>query len=39
VGILGREKYGRNELLDAETVVPVYLRSADARVQKALFDN
>jgi tRNA threonylcarbamoyladenosine biosynthesis protein TsaB len=39
VGILGREKYGRNELLDAETVVPVYLRSADARVKKALFDN
>lgn len=39
VGILGREKYNRNELLNAETFVPVYLRSADARVKKALFDN
>jgi tRNA threonylcarbamoyladenosine biosynthesis protein TsaB len=39
VGILGREKYNRNELLNAETVVPVYLRSADARVKKALFEN
>lgn len=39
VAILGREKYNRNELLNAETFVPVYLRSADARVKKALFDN
>ena len=39
VGILGREKYNRNELLNAETFGPVYLRSADARVKKALFDN
>jgi tRNA threonylcarbamoyladenosine biosynthesis protein TsaB len=39
VGILGREKYNRNELLNAETFVPVYLRSADARVKKALFEN
>jgi tRNA threonylcarbamoyladenosine biosynthesis protein TsaB len=39
VGILGREKYNRNELLNAETLVPVYLRSADARVKKALFEN
>jgi tRNA threonylcarbamoyladenosine biosynthesis protein TsaB len=39
VGILGREKYNRNELLNAETFVPLYLRSADARVKKALFDN
>ncbi len=39
VGILGREKYSRNELLNAEAVVPVYLRSADARVKKALFEN
>lgn len=30
VGILGKEKYRRNELLDAETFAPVYLRSADA---------
>jgi tRNA threonylcarbamoyladenosine biosynthesis protein TsaB len=39
VAILGREKYNRNELLNAETFVPLYLRSADARVKKALFDN
>jgi tRNA threonylcarbamoyladenosine biosynthesis protein TsaB len=39
VGILGREKYDRNELLDAETFVPAYLRSADARMKKALFEN
>ena len=39
VGILGRDKYNRNELLNAETFVPVYLRSADARVKKALFEN
>jgi tRNA threonylcarbamoyladenosine biosynthesis protein TsaB len=39
VGILGREKYNRNELLNAEAVVPVYLRSADALVKKALFEN
>lgn len=39
VGILGREKYNRNELLNDETLVPVYLRSADARVKKGLFEN
>ena len=39
VGILGREKYNRKELLNPETFVPVYLRSADARVKKALFEN
>ena len=39
VGILGREKYDRNELLNAETFVPVYLRSADAHMKKALFEN
>ncbi len=39
VGILGREKYNRNELLNAETFVPVYLRSADALVKKTLFEN
>jgi hypothetical protein len=39
VGFLGREKYDRNELLNAETFVPVYLRSADAYLKKALFDN
>ena len=39
VGILGREKYDRNELLDAKTFVPIYLRSADAHLKKALFEN
>ena len=39
VGILGREKYNRKELLNPETFVPVYLRSADARVKKGLFEN
>ena len=39
VGILGLEKYNRNELLNAETFGPVYLRSADASVKKALFEN
>jgi tRNA threonylcarbamoyladenosine biosynthesis protein TsaB len=39
VGILGIEKYNRNELLDAETFTPVYLRSADAIMKKALFEN
>ena len=39
VGFLGREKYDRNELLNAETFVPFYLRSADAHMKKALFDN
>jgi tRNA threonylcarbamoyladenosine biosynthesis protein TsaB len=39
VGFLGREKYDRNELLNAETFVPVYLRSADDHLKKALFDN
>ena len=39
VVILGMEKYNRNELLDAETFVPVYLRSVDARIKKSLFQN
>ena len=39
VGILGRGKYNRNEVLNADTFVPVYLRSADAREKKALFEN
>jgi tRNA threonylcarbamoyladenosine biosynthesis protein TsaB len=34
-GILGREKYSQNELLDAETFAPLYLRSADAQIKKA----
>jgi len=39
VGILGVEKYNRNELLNSQTFTPVYLRSADARLKKALFQN
>jgi len=39
VAILGIEKYNRNECLDAETFTPVYLRSADAIIKKALFEN
>ena len=39
VGFLGREKYDRNELLNAENFVPIYLRSADAHMKKAIFDN
>lgn len=34
VGLLGKEKYDRNELLNAEIFVPVYLRSADADSKK-----
>jgi tRNA threonylcarbamoyladenosine biosynthesis protein TsaB len=39
VGILGIEKYNHNELLDAQTFTPVYLRSADACLKKSLFQN
>jgi len=39
VAILGMEKYNRNELLDAETFVPVYLRLVDARIKKSLFQD
>ena len=39
VGVLGLEKYRRNELLDVQTFVPVYLRSADASMKKDLFQN
>jgi len=35
VAILGIEKFNRNEILDVETFVPVYLRSADAHPKKA----
>ena len=38
VGILGLEQYNRQELLDPDTFVPVYLRSVDARVKKTLFE-
>jgi tRNA threonylcarbamoyladenosine biosynthesis protein TsaB len=34
VGFLGREKYKREEFLDADTFVPFYLRSPDAELKK-----
>jgi tRNA threonylcarbamoyladenosine biosynthesis protein TsaB len=37
VGILGRKKFAENDLLDALTIVPVYLRSADAVPHKSIF--
>jgi tRNA threonylcarbamoyladenosine biosynthesis protein TsaB len=39
VGILGREKYFRNELLDPVAFLPIYLRAADAKPGKPLFNN
>lgn len=39
VGILGLEKYNRNELLDPDTFVPVYLRAADAVIKKSLSES
>lgn len=39
VGLLGKEKFDRNELLDAETFTPVYLRSHDANIKKYSLDN
>jgi tRNA threonylcarbamoyladenosine biosynthesis protein TsaB len=38
VGILGIKKFYRKDLLNAETLTPVYLRSADALPKKALFE-
>jgi tRNA threonylcarbamoyladenosine biosynthesis protein TsaB len=38
VAILGREKYLRNELLDPVTFLPVYLRAADAKPGRRLFE-
>ena len=38
VGILGREKFIRNELLNPVTFVPFYLRTADAKPSKRLFE-
>lgn len=38
VGILGREKFFRNEFLDPVTFTPVYLRPADAKPGKKLFE-
>ena len=37
VGILGLRKFAENNLLDASTLVPVYLRSADALPHKSIF--
>jgi len=37
VGILGRKKFAENDLLDASTLVPFYLRSADALPHKSIF--
>jgi len=39
VGILGINKFYRKDLLNAETLTPVYLRSADALPKKGLFEN
>ena len=38
VGILGRKKFAENDLLDASTLVPFYLRSADAVPRKSIFE-
>lgn len=38
VGILGYEKYNRNELLSPAGFGPVYLRSADAKPGRCLFE-
>ncbi len=39
VGILGVNKFYRNDLLSTERLTPVYLRPAGARPKKALFEN
>jgi tRNA threonylcarbamoyladenosine biosynthesis protein TsaB len=38
VAVLGQEKFNRHELLNPDTFVPVYLRPADAKPAKSLFD-
>ena len=38
VGILGINKFHRKDLLNTETLIPVYLRPADARPKKTLFE-
>ena len=38
VGILGREKYQQNELLDPAAFTPVYLRAVDAKLGRRLFE-
>jgi tRNA threonylcarbamoyladenosine biosynthesis protein TsaB len=39
VGILAREKFIRNEVLNPATFIPFYLRTADAKPSKRLFDH
>lgn len=39
VGIIGLDKYNRDELLDPAVFVPEYLRSADAKLSRRLFEN
>jgi tRNA threonylcarbamoyladenosine biosynthesis protein TsaB len=38
VGIIGLDKYNRDELLDPAVFVPEYLRSADAKLSRRLFE-
>jgi tRNA threonylcarbamoyladenosine biosynthesis protein TsaB len=38
VGILGRRKFAQNDLLDPSTLVPIYLRTADAVPHKSIFE-
>ncbi len=38
VGILARRKFAENDLLNASTLVPFYLRSADAIPHKSIFE-
>ncbi|MBN1364847.1 MAG: tRNA (adenosine(37)-N6)-threonylcarbamoyltransferase complex dimerization subunit type 1 TsaB [Syntrophaceae bacterium] len=39
VGLLGRGKYHRNELLDPDVFVPIYLRSVDVQRRKSLLES
>jgi tRNA threonylcarbamoyladenosine biosynthesis protein TsaB len=39
VGLLGKEKFDRKELLDTDKFVPLYIRSVDADTNKTLFKN
>ncbi len=39
VGLLGKEKFDREELLDADKFLPLYIRSADAETRAPLFKN
>jgi len=37
VGLLGKEKFNRKELLDADKFLPLYIRSADAETKASHF--